>query len=1741
MKITRKIKIGLSLFLMSFIILFTFRSFKANAAATTGTITYHYSIYAKSTWDAYQAAVNNENFIVGEDLKVSGQWDVDTIIEALEDYEANAPYEDWIDDWGIPIPFYVSTDLAKSGGDYSTTGKGTNMKYVASGSSHSGNSAEVYAYLRQLFPSKNLNDATTYPQITQVVPGDEIFVGVTAEYTGGTNFNSAVVLLDLQKYAQGGTVQKHANTPQGWTESNQTATNIGITLGGTNTGGSAQASPFFLGGYSFTVATGLSGNMQIEFNKSSTYGAYNSFSSGQSGMTAITYKTVPASFKEDNCVLTVSGLSDNVDLTNITVEGQSCLSTATNVTVKGESTKQYKGAEVSDGTANVVVTVADSGKLDPSSVKYGSTIAAATQNPLNSSTSGFDVNMSALSPGQSYIAIFKVISSSTLVEKWYAVELIKAKDSNCDLNNLGVSATGSPDIRWNTPFTSATTSYEVYIPKGTTGLNFTPVVDSNLKTITAAYPATATAQAVTSGTAYAVNNWTNNSQVKFTVTAQSGVTKDYTVTLKEVDLKPTSVTATSGSAFNASDTDADNDSHFTIDNLPFKSNQFTLRAVFPNPSIISKVELYQGNVLSTQTVLNNQGATFNITNSSTKTALTETIRMVVTSTSGNSQTFYIDVNRLAANSNADLGTVSIVANNGSNTTICNSFTDPNLNITYPSGTELPLAYKNFTVTATPSNALSTVEISIEGNKTSTYTFSGAAAVTATVSIKVIAEDGTTKTYTGQVKRAGANDDQTFTIIDTTYTYQDAGGSTLNGTYTLPQAPTNNAIKNADNLLPYLAKTATFTIKPNTATTKVFIDGVDYTNRPFSLTFSNTPTQHYRSFQVLIKSEYDEVIRPSTTQTGKTSGGLAFTLEVWCEDPDDTRVLTDVKLLHASSSVEISNATNTSIAGNTYSYTLKESQVGSSFKLNLAWNSATTEAFVSTTNAASIMTASNKYSPDKTWSIGTKVYVYLKSQSGNHTVYIIDTQFADERSTENGIQNVEFFTDATKTNKLSIVFNETQTTYPSTATLSVPYSLEEVVAVVTVKHSKETLAAGNKYISAGVDTSLQATQTIKLSQGLNTLYVQGVAENGQQGTRYVFNIEREAGGTENYMETLNINGVDCADSSKIGTNFDYAYVKTKTTFSFYVPRGTGYVNVNFGVSSKASYTISSEAGTSSSLPYGCSITDGSMITLTINVKSEVETVTKTGNGRTYTIKIYCADVENKLDDLSLYVSDTDFTDILDINDNRFTFNKDQINLGTFTVPFKVKIIFFMTDKPGFNGTVKFGSSILTNLSDGYSMALSTPTTYSVKITVTPELANLASGDSNIKQDKTITYSLNVVRQKGSNNAYLQTLEIYIDGTLRQFTINDAPQAFNKTITGPYMVEHVSTAASAATIIAVPEDDKATVTGDNDQPLAVSLSGSTSQIFRVKVTAEDEVTTKEYLIQIWTTKANPSTDKELNKITATSNTNATKALLSPTYNQKITQYTVGLGSTEDEAILHFTKKSSDSTLHIVGDLDDVTTTEISYDYTIPVAPGATVVYTVYVTAQDGSKGEDYEITISRAPADTNATLKEFTINGQPVTGFNAGDNGGQYKVFIKDAATVYFDGVPTNETTTISDNPAPSSDRQPLNIGSNIFTVVTTAQDGKTTCKYRVDVVRDAPKVIEDLFAYVGSEQRLLPSPFTPTLYTGYTVKLGFDETSVVMSYVSQYVDSKDNTVSVIAPDGSEITSATNNITVNNIPV
>lgn len=449
MKLTKKIKIGISFILMSVAILVTFGTIRTNAAVSTDTITYHYSVYTKETWLKYLAAKNNESFIVFEDLKVNDAMYAEDVTPCLEDYtNSGASLLD-----SIGGEFYTSDDLQKNGEEYATTGSGRNLKYVLKAgavlSSYS-TDAEVYGALNTLFPSK---DMSSYPTITQAVPGDEIVVAVNAELMTGRRMRQAVVLLDLERYAQGGNLTRYYSElveSEGFTASNLSTKGIGLNIGWTSPSTSVYTdSPAFVGAIGFTIATGVTGNMKIEFLKkerqqevgvASAELNKTCFVDGNAGSTSASYGTQGSQFREDNCVISVAGLSDDVGLTDITVEGKSCLSTSSSVNVNGDATLQYKGSDTSDGTANVSITVQNSGKLVANSVKYGKTLSSQTSSATQSGNS-FSVNMNALNAGESYIATFQVESSSGNVRKWYAVELPKAKDTNCDLDSLGFSGT----------------------------------------------------------------------------------------------------------------------------------------------------------------------------------------------------------------------------------------------------------------------------------------------------------------------------------------------------------------------------------------------------------------------------------------------------------------------------------------------------------------------------------------------------------------------------------------------------------------------------------------------------------------------------------------------------------------------------------------------------------------------------------------------------------------------------------------------------------------------------------------------------------------------------------------------------------------------------------------------------------------------------------------------------------------------------------------------------------------------------------------------------------------------------------------------------------------------------------------------------------------------------------------------------------------------------------------------------
>ena len=201
-------------------------------------------------------------------------------------------------------------------------------------------------------------------------------------------------------------------------------------------------------------------------------------------------------------------------------------------------------------------------------------------------------------------------------------------------------------------------------------------------------------------------------------------------------------------------------------------------------------------------------------------------------------------------------------------------------------------------------------------------------------------------------------------------------------------------------------------------------------------------------------------------------------------------------------------------------------------------------------------------------------------------------------------------------------------------------------------------------------------SVSLKEGENTFYIQGISEKGENGQVYSFSITRLSGSTENDLESLRINGIDCTDATLLGTNFDQAFSKENSKFSFYASRGTNEFIFELGTSLNSVYTISTSASRASSYI----VADGTYQEFNICVKSEVENITGTGAGKNYTIRIYVADKDNKLEDLKMFDSFEGTNEVLDTNGNALVFHKDNSNVPTFKLPFKTKKdIFFLSKK------------------------------------------------------------------------------------------------------------------------------------------------------------------------------------------------------------------------------------------------------------------------------------------------------------------------------------------------------------------------------------------------------------------------------------------------------------------------------
>ena len=255
------------------------------------------------------------------------------------------------------------------------------------------------------------------------------------------------------------------------------------------------------------------------------------------------------------------------------------------------------------------------------------------------------------------------------------------------------------------------------------------------------------------------------------------------------------------------------------------------------------------------------------------------------------------------------------------------------------------------------------------------------------------------------------------------------------------------------------------------------------------------------------------------------------------------------------------------------------------------------------------------------------------------------------------------------------------------------------------------------------------------------------------------------------------------------------------------------------------------------------------------------------------------------------------------------------------------------------------------------------------------------------------------------------------------------------------------------------------------------------------------------------------------------------MQPQFNaDEFTGYQVSLLYSQDSLVLRYVSSYNTASV-IAPDLTELTSE--NKEITINNISVGTATYKVRVKTASGITA-DYEIQITRAAASTDASLKEFKINGEAVTGFTAGMTGGSFEVFIKDADTVYLEGILTDKNAKITSNPCETP--VDVEVGENEFTFITTAEDGITTATYIVKAIKDAPKTLNSLSLTLNGIEQILN--FNSTTFS-YSISLEYEEDELILDFTR--TNESLTTLKVLDAKGNEIENIADVYTLSDIAI
>ncbi|MBV8388274.1 MAG: cadherin-like beta sandwich domain-containing protein [Mucilaginibacter sp.] len=232
---------------------------------------------------------------------------------------------------------------------------------------------------------------------------------------------------------------------------------------------------------------------------------------------------------------------------------------------------------------------------------------------------------------------------------------------------------------------------------------------------------------------------------------------------------------------------------------------------------------------------------------------------------------------------------------------------------------------------------------------------------------------------------------------------------------------------------------------------------------------------------------------------------------------------------------------------------------------------------------------------------------------------------------------------------------------------------------------------------------------------------------------------------------------------------------------------------------------------------------------------------------------------------------------------------------------------------------------------------------------------------------------------------------------------------------------------------------------------------------------------------------------------SNLTLSSGALTPGFASGTTSYTASVSNTTTSITVTPTTSDANETVRVNGSA--VTSGTASSPISLNV--GTNTITTV-VTAQDGTTTDTYTVVVTRA-ASSVATLSNLTISvGTLAPAFSSGTT--SYAANVSNATTsirVTPTAADVNSTITVNGTAVTSGSASgpiALSVGTNVISVVVTAQDGTTTDTYTISVSR-APSSIVTLSNLTISSGTLTPVFNSSTL--SYVASVNNSITSVTV--------------------------------------